>query len=195
MAKTVNSLYKIYSPREKSYPLVHDVVLKKLIVNTDPRGTLVEMLKTTWTDVYDEKKLPFTQVYYSLTIPGVARDQDRWHFHPGGQVDRYVVIFGNVVFAVYDIREQSPTKDRLNLFWVGDSLGPDGQYEILVPPRTLHGFLVVGDKPATLLNFPSKLYDPEEEWRLPFAQYPLPDGSIFSWETVAKAFHRYAQKI
>jgi len=44
------------------------------------------------------------------------------------------------------------------------------------------------------LNFPNKLYDPEEELRLPFAQYPLPDGSIFSWETVDKAFHSYAQK-
>lgn len=189
-----NNLYRIYTPKEKSYPLIHDVVLRKLIVNSDERGNLVEVLKTTWEDIYDREKLPFTQAYYSTTRKGVARDKNDWHFHPGGQIDRYVVIFGDVVFAVYDLRENSKSKDKLNLFWAGESLGPEGQYEILVPKHSLHGFQVVGDKPATLMNFPNKLYNPKEELRLSFEDYPLPDGSIFSWEKVVEAHKEYAKK-
>lgn len=183
-----SKLYRIYTLKEQDYPLVHDVVVKKLAVHTDPRGTLIEILKTTWKDVYDAKRLPFTQVYYSTTKAGVARDQDHWHFHPGGQVDRYVVINGDVVFVIYDVRSDSPTKDILNLFLVGKSLGDTGQYELLVPSHTLHGFLVVSETPATLLNFPNRLYDPDEELRLPFENFPLPNGSTFSWEKVKDAY-------
>lgn len=189
-----SGIYQMYTLREADYPLIHDVVLRRLVVNSDLRGNLVEVLKTTWEDVYDPREFPFTQVYYSSTNPGTARDRDRWHFHPGGQVDRYVVIAGDAVFAIYDIRETSPTCDTLNLFLIGESLGPDGQYEILVPARTLHGFLVVSRKPATLLNFPSRLYDPDEEWRLPFEDFPLPDGSIFSWNKVRQVFRSYVKK-
>lgn len=189
-----DNLYKIFTLPEKDIQLVHDVIIRKLVVNSDPRGSLTEILKTTWKDIYNEKDLPFTQVYYSTTQAGVARDQSDWHFHPGGQIDRYVVISGDVVFAVYDIREKSATEDKLNLFWIGETLGNEGQYTLLVPPRTLHGFLVVSRKPATLLNFPNKLYDPQEEWRIPFENFPLPDGSTFSWKKVQKAFNKYAQK-
>lgn len=193
-SKSTDNLYQIFTLSEKDYPLIHGVVTRKLVVNEDARGNLVEVLKTTWEDVYHEKHLPFTQVYYSTTKAGVARDQHKWHFHPGGQVDRYVVIFGDVVLAIYDVREKSPTKDFFNLFFMGESLGKKGQYEILVPPRTLHCFLVVGDKPATLLNFPNRLYDSEEEWRIPFENFPLPDGSTFSWEKVKEAYKKYAKK-
>ena len=187
-------LYNIFTTKEKGYPVIHDVVIRKLVVNADPRGTLTEILKTTWEDIYNAKTLPFTQVYYSATKSGTARDVDRWHFHPGGQVDRYAVIFGDVVFAIYDVRENSPSKDRLNLFLVGESLGPQGQFELLVPAHTLHGFLVVSQKEATLLNFPSRLYDPKEEVRLPFENFPLPDGSTFSWDKVRRAYERYVKK-
>lgn len=188
-----NNLYKIYTPKETNYPLIHDLVAKKLIVNSDDRGNLVEILKTTWKDIYNPKTLPFTQVYYSTTNSGVARDQNHWHFHPAGQVDRYVVIFGEVIFVVYDTREKSPTENQFNLFWIGNSLGDNGQYTLLVPPRTLHCFLVVGDKPATLLNFPNRLYDPKEEVRIPFKKFPLSDGSTFSWEKVKQAYKKYAK--
>jgi len=186
-------LYKIFT-LSKQYSRIYDVVVRKLLVHSDPRGILSEVLKTTWEDMYNPKTMPFTQVYYSTTKSGIARDKDRWHFHPGGQIDRYVVLFGDVVFAIYDVREGSPTKDMLNLFLVGESLGPQGQYEILVPPRTLHGFLVVSKIPSMLLNFPNRLYDPEEEVRIPFENFPLPDGSTFSWEKVRKAYTDYDKK-
>lgn len=171
------------------HPLIHDVIIHPLKVNGDPRGTLTETLKTTWEDVYHPQNLPFTQMYYSVTQPDTARDVDRWHYHPGGQQDRFGVISGDIVVAIYDNRDDSATKGELNLFAMGESQGKEGQYLLLVPERTYHGFVVVSDKPATLFNYPSRLYDPEEEHRLPFTDYKLSDGSVFSWEQVKKAYH------
>lgn len=188
------NLYQLYTPSASNYPLIHDALIRNLVVNSDPRGTLTEILKTDWKDFYHAQQRPFAQTYFSVTKAGVARDLADWHFHPGGQIDRFSVISGNMVVAIYDIREKSPTKNTLNLFLLGDCLNYKQQYTVLVPPRTLHGFVVVGKKPAILLNFPSRLYDPEEEWRLPFSAYPLADGSVFSWNKVKKAYTQYAKK-
>jgi len=172
----------------KSYSLIAGVVVYPLQVNRDTRGMLTEMLKITWSDIYDEKLRPFTQMYFSQTESGVARDEDKWHYHPGGQEDRFGIISGDVVIAIYDNRQDSPTYQKLNLFLMGKNQGDQGQYLLLVPPRTLHGFVVVSKKPASLINYPTRLYDPQEEQRIPFSEVKFKDGSIFSWDLVRKQF-------
>lgn len=164
------------------------VVIRPLQVNRDPRGTLTETLKITWKEICDQKKRPFTQMYFSKTLPGVARDEDKWHFHPRGQEDRFAVLAGDIVIAIYDRRKDSPTKDFLNLFLMGESQGDTGQYLLLIPFRTLHGFVVVSKKPTVLINYPTRLYDSREEKRIPFTEEKLPDGSIFTWDLVRKHF-------
>lgn len=171
-----------------SSDLIHDIVVRPLRVNRDPRGTLTEALKVDWDDVYSQEHLPFKQMYFSTTDPGVARDKDQWHFHPGGQRDRFGVIRGDIVVAVLDKRDESPTKDLLNLFWMGESLGDNGQYLLVIPERTLHGFVVVSDTPATLFNFPTRLYDPAEEVRVPMAEAVLKHSQPFSWDKVVEAW-------
>ena len=115
-------MYDIFTLAKKdSYPLIHDVVIHPLKINRDPRGTLTEALKTTWDDVYNATDRPFTQMYFSQTQPGVARDISEWHVHPSGQEDRFFVIQGTIVTAVYDDRDGSPTKGQLNLFLMGES--------------------------------------------------------------------------
>jgi hypothetical protein len=46
--------------------------------------------------------------------------------------------------------------------------------------------LVTSDTPATLLNLPTRLYDPADEGRIPFADagIALPDGRQFSYDLV-----------
>lgn len=172
-----------------TYPLVEGVVIHPLKVNQDPRGILVESLKADWTEIFDQDKRPFTQMYYSITKPGTARDEDKWHYHPGGQEDRFGVIKGEIVVAIFDNkRKDSPTKGRLNLFLMGDGQKDKGQYLLLVPPRTLHGFVVVGKQEAVLFNYPTRLYDPKEEVRIPFEKEKLTDGSVFSWEEIRSHF-------
>lgn len=164
--------------------LIYDAVIRPLKVNADPRGVLVETLRADWPDLYGPER-PFCQTYYSITQPWVARDEDRWHHHQF-QEDRFVVVSGNVVIAIYDGRATSPTAGTLNLFLLGDAAGPTGQRNVLVPRETLHGFVVVGEQPAVLINYPTQLYNPADELRTPIAEtrVAFSDGEPFSWERV-----------
>lgn len=166
--------------------IIKDVVLHPLKINKDESGVLVETLRKDWSVIYGEGR-EFAMQYYSITPSGLARDEDVWHCHPTVQEDRFLVISGEIVVAVADIRDDSPTKDVLNLFYMKADESP---YIVLIPKNTLHGFMVVSNTPATLLNFPTQLYNPAEEKRVPYdkAQVKMEDGTLFSWDIVRKQF-------
>lgn len=169
----------------KETQLVDGVVMHPLKVNRDETGVLVETLRTDWHDVYGESG--FAMQYYSVTNPGVARDEGVWHYHPTGQEDRFLVVSGAIVTAVADNREGSSTKGLLNLFHMDSDTD---SYLLLIPKKTLHGFLVVSKTSGILLNFPTRLYDPKEEGRIPHNEVDIAvsGGTPFSWNLVRKAF-------
>jgi len=171
-----------------SYQLIKDVVIHPLKVHRDPRGILAETIKKTWDDIYN-KDHSFAQSYFSITQPNVARDEDQWHLHPTKQIDRFVVIKGQIVVALYDWRQGSATHGRLNLFLMGSLKKDEGYYNLLVPRNVLHCFLVVSQEPAVILNFPNQLYDPDEEGRIPFTEVKFTDGKPFSWNKVREKFN------
>jgi len=164
---------------------VDGALLHALTTHRDPRGTLTELLRVDWPDAVFGDSMPFAQVYTSTTGPGVARDVDKWHLHQH-QTDRFYCIRGRIVVAIADPREDSPT--RGNLMLVELAAAEDGPAPLLVtiPPRTLHGFVVTSEEPATLLNFPTRLYDASDEGRVPFAEAAVafPDGSPFDYDLV-----------
>lgn len=162
---------------DKDSSLIKDVVAYPLKVNKDERGILVEVLKRDWRKIFSKKR-PFAQCYYSKTRPGLARDEDRWHYHPTKQEDRFVVVQGEIVLVLYDWRKNSSTYGQLNLFKMTGS----EPYLLLIPKNVLHCFKVTSNKPAILLNFPTTLYDKKEEGRIAFEKVKLSDGSHFSWE-------------
>ncbi len=165
-------------------PAVSGVTLRALTVNRDPRGTLTELLRVDWPDLFNEG-MPFAQVYASQTAPGVARDEDRWHVHRH-QTDRFYCLAGRIVVAIADPRPDSPTMGAIMLVELGATTDAPAPLVVSIPPGTLHGFVVTGDGPATLLNFPNRLYDPTDEGRLPFADagITLPDGTPFTYDAV-----------
>lgn len=169
--------------------LISGVKLFKLKVNRDERGFLTETLKTGWKEILNEE-FPFTQTYYSQTNAWIARDENQWHYHPTKQRDRFVVLKGNLVVAIYDWRKNSPTKGFLNLFPMGEKNGDDDQFLLFIPLNVLHGFTNVGPKPCYLLNYPTSLYDPQEEGRAPMekAGVKFEDGSPFAWEVIRQKF-------
>lgn len=169
--------------------LIADVIVRSLKVNRDPRGVLVETLRVDWPEVYDDDERPFTQNYYSVTNPGVARDEDRWHYHHL-QEDRFIVPTGDIVLALYDWRDASPTFQKLNLIPLGEGCGDGGQLLVVVPRNVLHAFVVVGSRPALLLNYPTKLFNTEDEGRAHFASVAarFDDGTLFSWDAVRSAW-------
>lgn len=169
--------------------LINEAKLFKLKINQDQSGVLVETLKNTWSEVYNQN-LPFAQAYYSVTPPGLARDENLWHCHPTKQVDRFVIIKGNAVLALYDWRRESKTFGVLNLFLMGEKNSDENQFLLLIPKNVLHGFLSVGPDPCYLLNYPTSLYDKMEEGRIPFAKagVTFEDSKPFSWALIREAF-------
>ena len=69
---------------------IDGVALRALKVNRDPRGTLTELLRADWPDLFGAE-MPFAQVYTSTTGAGVARDEQQWHVHRY-QTDRFGMI-------------------------------------------------------------------------------------------------------
>ena len=164
---------------------IHDAVARSLRVNRDESGTLVEILRTDWPDIYEPEARAFAQTYYSVTPAGLARDEDEWHVHRH-QEDRFIVASGSIVLALWDGRSGSPTRGTLDLLPLGDIAGDDAQHCVLIPRLVHHGFMVIGDQPAVLLNSPTRLYNPADEGRDAFAdvEAAFDDGSPFSWQAV-----------
>lgn len=165
--------------------LVEDVLMYPLKVNRDESGILIETLRADWKDIYGKDR-GFAMQYFSVTDSGVARDETVWHCHPN-QEDRFLVAQGEIMVAVADNRQDSKTFGLLNLFHMKADMNP---YILLIPKATLHGFLVVSNTPAILLNFPTRLYNFSEEQRVSHeeAQVKQSDGSLFSWNQVRKKF-------
>lgn len=163
--------------------LIKDVLMHPLKVNQDESGTLIETLRSDWKGIYGKNR-EFAMQYYSVTPSKVARDEYLWHYHPT-QEDRFLVVQGTIIVAIADNRLDSPTKGVLNLFYMQANKDP---YVLLVPHKTLHGFMVISENSAMLLNFPTKLYNPKEEGRIPYkeAKVKLSNGSLFSWDYVRK---------
>ena len=167
-----------YITLKNSQNLIEGVVLRKLIIHKDESGSLVETLRRDWTDVFNDKELNFAMQYLSITQSGLIRDQDRWHFHKK-QKDRFICVWGKIVTALYDPREGSKTKGKLNLFLMGPE-NEDEMYMIVIPEEVYHGFMVVSKEPGYLLNYPTQLYTGEDEGRV--------ENTQLVWRQIANDF-------
>lgn len=169
-----------------SHKLIKDLIIKPLRVNIDETGgVLIETLRRDWTDIYGPER-EFAMQYISVTPSGFARDENTWHLHYK-QEDRFYVVSGEIVTSVADYRKDSETFGLLNLFHMKAT---DDPFVVLIPKGTLHGFMVVSQEPAVLLNFPTALYNPEDELRIPYdeADIKTSDSQKFSWDLVREKF-------
>ena len=170
-----------YNLKNQKNP-IEGVIIRKLIMHKDPTGSLVETLRTDWQDVFNSTDLNFAMQYMSVTPPGIARDENTWHVHKH-QKDRFICASGRIVTAIYDPRENSKTKGVLNLF----VMGPQNEHEmylIIIPEDTYHGFMAISKEPAYLLNFPTQLYNPQDEGRVAHS------GEL-DWSKVRNDFNVY----
>jgi len=156
----------------------------------DPRGFLLETLRS---DDASVSGAHFRMSYSSLTLPGQYRDADRWHVHQI-QTDRFVVILGEMMLALLDRRPASPTFGRLEVLRMlgAPSETPSDPSRVRtttclvpVPPGVLHCIGNLGTEPFLLQNFPTELYNPSDEGRVPFSSLPVESlKGPFSWSLV-----------
>jgi len=162
------------------------------VVHGDQRGFLMETLKSNEAPVRGNE---FAMSYVSLTFPGQMRDKDRWHVHHH-QMDRFVVLMGEMVLALYDSRPESQTHGVLQTVLMKGAFGtphePHGSkgdantFMVTIPEEVYHCIGNLSDSPFLLQNYPTRLYDPADEGRVPFTSVPIDclDKTPFAWEKV-----------
>ncbi len=132
--------------------MIDGVRTKELKIIPDERGWLMEMLRSD-----DEIFSEFGQVYVSAVYPGVVKG---WHAHRR-QTDNIVCVAGTIKLVLYDDRDGSPTRGRVEEFFIGER----NPLLVQVPPGVLHGWKCVGPDTALAVNIPDRPYrrdDPDE---------------------------------
>ena len=124
----------------------------------DERGRVMQMLRRD--DPWFER---FGEIYFSVVYPGVVKG---WHLHKVMTLN-YTVIVGRIKLVLYDEREDSPTRGKLQEIFAGE----DNYCLITVPPNVWNGFKGLGVEPAIVANCATEPYDPSEIVRLdPFSE-------------------------
>jgi dTDP-4-dehydrorhamnose 3,5-epimerase len=146
--------------------IIDGVLVKPLRVIPDERGRLMEILRSD-----DQIFVRFGQVYITTAYPGVVKG---WHYHKR-QTDNMTVVYGMMKIALYDARDESPTKGMVNEFFVG----LQNPMLIQIPPLVFHGFKCIGDREAIVINVPTEVYSYSEpdEYRV----HPHDNDIPYSW--------------
>jgi len=132
--------------------VIAGVIVRPLKVIPDERGRLMEIVRRD-----DPFFSGFGQVYLTTIYPGVVK---AWHYHKI-QTDCFTCVKGMIKVALFDDREDSPTRGSLNQIYVGD-YNPS---LIAIPPRVYHGWKCISEHEAYVINVPSEPYarsDPDE---------------------------------
>jgi len=135
--------------------MIDGVKTKQLRVIPDERGRLSEILRCD-DDIFDK----FGQVYMTTAYPGVVK---AWHYH-SFQTDNFAVVRGMMKIVLFDCRDESPTHEEINEFFIGDH----NPMLVQIPPSVYHGFKCISEHEAIVINVPTEPYNAKEpdEYRL-----------------------------
>lgn len=139
--------------------MIDGVHTKKLRVIPDERGSLMEILRND-----DEFFEEFGQVYMTSAYPGVVK---AWHYHRL-QTDYLTCVHGMIKLALYDARDNSPTKGEIQEFFIGER----NPMLVSIPPGVLHGFKDIGTEAALIVNTVTEPYN-----------YAEPDEFRVAWDS------------
>jgi dTDP-4-dehydrorhamnose 3,5-epimerase len=139
----------------------------RLTIHADGRGWLIPFLDPE-SDFWRE---PVVHAYTIMARPGVIKG---WGMHRH-QADRYFVPPGRVRVVLYDGRQDSPTFQSFQEVWFSDETAG----LVRIPPGVWHADQNWGDRDATLINFPTRPYDPEDPDK--FRIDPHGDEIPFDW--------------
>jgi len=153
-----------YSPTA-ARDLIDGVRTKTLRLIPDERGWLMEILR-----VDDALFDRFGQIYVSGTYPGVVK---AWHYHER-QIDHFACVAGMIKLVLIDTRDGSPTRDRVNEFFIGSQ----NPVLVRIPNLVHHGWKCISCEPSLVVNVPTEpyRYDDPDEYRL------APHGALpYDW--------------
>jgi dTDP-4-dehydrorhamnose 3,5-epimerase len=143
---------------------IDGVILNQTAVIGDDRGVILELIDTR--QDYWKDGVPF--VYMGTCRPGKAKG---WGLHKT-HADRYFVLAGEMLLALYDDREDSPTNGVVQEFY----LTRDGLNQLTIPIGVWHAHRNVGAGDLIFANAPTKPFehDNPDKWRLPLDNDYIP---------------------
>jgi dTDP-4-dehydrorhamnose 3,5-epimerase len=144
--------------RPDSADLIEGVVVNPVSVWPDDRGYFLEVARLA-TGLTREFPAESTQISAALSYPGTIK---AFHFHKH-QTDCWLPVQGMFQVALVDLRPGSRTWGVRNTLYAG-VLRP---WQILIPPGVAHGYKVIGNSPAMLVYLTDRIYDPQDEGRIP----------------------------
>ena len=115
-----------------------------------------------------------TQVSAALSYAGTIK---AFHFHKH-QTDLWVPAQGMFQIALVDLRPGSPSYGVKNTAFAG-ALQP---WQVRIPPGVGHGYKVIGPGAAMLVYVTDRLYNPQDEGRIPYNDPAI----AYDWETQHK---------
>ncbi|EQA54920.1 WxcM-like protein [Leptospira kmetyi serovar Malaysia str. Bejo-Iso9] len=133
----------------------------------DPKGSVLHMIRAD-----DPEYKGFGECYFSEVNPGAIK---AWKLHTK-QTQNFTVPSGRIKLVLFDNREHSSTKGRVQEIL----LGRPGHYQrVKIPPKIWYGFTCVSDEKALIANFTDIPHDPNESQRLPETDPLVP----FTWSS------------
>lgn len=141
--------------------MLDGVMVTPLKKFADERGSVMHMLRAD-SPLFER----FGEVYFSTINPGFIKG---WHNHTR-ITQNYAVPHGRVLFALYDVRDNSSTCGQI--FDV--ELGDDKYALLTVPPGLWYGFKAMGASGALIANCATEPHDPTESVHLDINDTSIP---------------------
>jgi dTDP-4-dehydrorhamnose 3,5-epimerase len=130
--------------------LIVGVSLTELRQIPDERGAVLHMLRSDAPEFTN-----FGECYFSEVLPGAVK---AWKRHRK-QTQNLVVPVGRIRMVIYDDRDSSSTKGKLQVLELGR---PDAYVRLHIPPGLWYGFSAISAVPALLVNCADLPHDPTE---------------------------------
>ena len=148
---------------------INGVIIKELATFPDDRGYFREIFR-----IKESSLEEAAQVSATLSYSGVIK---AFHYHQK-QDDVWYCAKGMIQAVLYDRREGSKTKGETQIVVMGDHKS----VSLFIPRGVAHGYKVLGDESALVLYATNRVYDPEDELRIPYDDKEI----NFEWSVIPR---------
>jgi dTDP-4-dehydrorhamnose 3,5-epimerase len=141
--------------------MIDGVLIQPLKVLGDERGKVMHMVRQD-SGFFEQ----FGEVYFSMVNAGIVKG---WKKHLK-MTQHIAVPVGNIKLVLYDDREGSPTKGRIQEIESGE----DNYRLVRVPPLVWYAFGATGAEAALIANCTDLVHDPKEIIRIDLSDERIP---------------------
>jgi len=131
--------------------IIDGVIVRPLRRIPDERGTIMHGVSR------DNLLNPFGEVYFKKLYFDVING---WHKHES-LIINYICISGMIKLVLFDMREDSQTKGKLQEIFLGD----DNYCMVHIPPGIANGSKGIGRPSSIMTNIASEPHDPNIKYQ------------------------------